>query len=131
MAAMNSANHVMLLGDLLIWYYEDLAGIRNAPGSCGFKKILMQPIFPDGLDYVDASYNSVTGLIKSNWKRDGNKLEWKVTIPANSSAVLYIPKMFNAKPVSQDGVHSVDEKDNAVVVEIGSGEYMFKSMDLE
>lgn len=129
--AMNSANHVMLLGDLLIWYYEDLAGIRNAPGSCGFKKILMQPIFPDGLDYVDASYNSVTGLIKSNWKRDGNKLEWKITIPANSSAVLYIPKMFNVKPVSQGGVHSVDEKDNAVVVEIGSGEYMFKSLDLE
>lgn len=127
--AMNSANHVMLLGDLLIWYYEDLAGIKCAPGSCGFRKILMQPVFPDGLDYVDASYNSVSGLIKSNWKRDGNMLEWKVTIPANSSAVLYIPKMFNAMPVSQDGVHSVNEKDDAVVVEIGSGEYMFKSLD--
>ena len=23
--AMNSRNHVMLLGDLLIWFYEDLA----------------------------------------------------------------------------------------------------------
>ena len=34
--AMNSGNHVMLLGDLIIWYYEDLAGIKNAPGSVAF-----------------------------------------------------------------------------------------------
>ena len=33
--AMNSRNHVMLLGDLLIWFYEDLAGIKNAPASVG------------------------------------------------------------------------------------------------
>ena len=35
---MNSGNHVMLLGDLVIWFYEDLAGIRNDPQSAGFKK---------------------------------------------------------------------------------------------
>src|SRR6185312_16292458 len=37
--AMNSGNHVMLLGDLLTWCWQDLAGI--APGSPGFKVILM------------------------------------------------------------------------------------------
>ena len=58
---MNSGNHVMLLGDLVIWFYENLAGIRNDPQSAGFKKILMQPVFIDGLDYVKASYNSVSG----------------------------------------------------------------------
>ena len=42
--AMNSGNHVMLLGDLVIWLYEKLAGIKNAPSSIGFKKILMQPV---------------------------------------------------------------------------------------
>ena len=26
---MNSGNHVMLLGDLIIWYYEYLGGIRH------------------------------------------------------------------------------------------------------
>ena len=36
--AMNSANHVMLLGDLLIWYYEDLAGIKCADSAQAFKK---------------------------------------------------------------------------------------------
>ena len=31
--AMNSANHVMLLGDLIVWAYGYLGGISNAPGS--------------------------------------------------------------------------------------------------
>ncbi len=29
--AMNSHNHVMLVGDLIIWLYEDLAGIKSDP----------------------------------------------------------------------------------------------------
>lgn len=45
--AMNSRNYVMLLGDLLIWFYEDLAGIKNTPASVGFKQILMEPVFPE------------------------------------------------------------------------------------
>ena len=85
---MNSGNHVMLLGDLVIWFYEDLAGIRNDPQSAGFKKIQMEPVFIDGLDYVKASYKSVSGEIKSHWKREDGNIEWKVTIPANTSATV-------------------------------------------
>ena len=51
---MNSRNHVMLLGDLLICFYEDLAGIKNTPASVGFKQILMEPVFPEKLNYVNA-----------------------------------------------------------------------------
>ena len=54
--AMNSGNHVMLLGDLMTWYYENLAGIKSDPQQVGFKKIVMAPYFPDGLDWVNASY---------------------------------------------------------------------------
>ena len=89
----------------------------------------MEPVFPDGLDYVNASYNSVSGMIKSSWKRDGDKLEWKVTVPANTSAVVRIPKMFNAKPVSQEGIHGMNETEDSTIVEIGSGEYVFKSIN--
>lgn len=67
--AMNSANHVMLLGDLVIWYYEDLAGIKCAPESIAYKKLIMAPVFPEGLNAVSASYESVYGEIKSAWKK--------------------------------------------------------------
>ncbi|MCC6397083.1 MAG: family 78 glycoside hydrolase catalytic domain, partial [Bacteroidetes bacterium] len=41
--AMNSGNHVMLVGDLVIWLYENLAGLKGDPGNPGFKHIVMQP----------------------------------------------------------------------------------------
>ena len=70
--SMNSQNHVMMLGDLLIWYYENLAGIRTDKTDVGFKKIIMKPSLPDGLHFVNASYKSLHGVIKSNWKKDAD-----------------------------------------------------------
>ena len=51
---MNSQNHVMMLGDLLIWYYENLAGIKSE--TAGFKKLIMKPEMINGLNHVNASY---------------------------------------------------------------------------
>lgn len=90
--AMNSHNHVMLLGDLLIWYYESLAGISTDKTNVGFKQIEMNPVFPNGLDFVNASYNSVYGKIHSAWTKKGDKIEWKIEIPANTSANVILPK---------------------------------------
>lgn len=87
--SMNSGNHVMLLGDLIIWEYEYLGGIRAL--EPGYKKIQLKPYPIDGLDFVNCSYNSVSGRIESNWKRHGNRLEWNITIPANTEAEVWIP----------------------------------------
>ncbi len=87
--AMNSGNHVMLLGDLIIWYYEYLGGIR--PLAPGYSKIMLKPYPIKGLDYVNCSYQSVSGLIKSKWKRNGNNFEWEILIPANTTAEVWLP----------------------------------------
>ncbi len=89
--AMNSGNHVMLLGDLLPWYYENLAGIRTDKSEVGFKKVILKPSFPKGLNAVTSSHESPYGLIKSEWKRENNKLYWSVTVPSNSSAEIQLP----------------------------------------
>lgn len=86
--AMNSRNHVMLLGDVLIWMYENLAGIKNHPDSIGFKTILMAPVFPDGLDFVKASHMTPYGLVSSHWQRNGDSLEWEVIIPFVSNTAV-------------------------------------------
>lgn len=120
--AMNSANHVMLLGDLLIWYYEDLAGIKCADDAVAFKKIEMSPVLPKGLDYVDASYESAYGTIESEWTRDGDKLTWRVVVPGNTSAQVYFPEGYQKASNSDLGnVRYSDDKK----VEVGSGEYIF------
>ena len=125
---MNSHNHVMLLGDLLVWFYEDLAGIKNDPSSVGFKKITMEPVFPERLSHVDATYDSPYGVIGSSWKRDGDNLSWDITIPANTTATVRLPSKFGVKVDSSTaGVRSASESDGTLVVELGSGKYTLLS----
>ncbi len=87
--AMNSGNHVMLLGDLILWEYEYLGGIRAL--EPGYSKIQLKPYPIEGLDFVNCSYNSVSGRIESNWKREGNRFEWDIVIPANTTAEVCLP----------------------------------------
>ena len=88
--AMNSGNHVMLLGDLLSWLYEYIAGIGAA--DVGYKHIAMRPDFSvDEIDQIDASYNSIYGKIVSRWRKEHGHLYWHVEIPANTKATLRLP----------------------------------------
>ena len=87
--SMNSANHVMLLGDLIIWEYEYLGGIRAL--EPGYTKIQLKPYPIKGMDFVNCAYESVSGRIESNWKRNGKRFEWDITIPANTEAEVWIP----------------------------------------
>ena len=89
---MNSANHVMQLGDLIAWLYEDVAGISSDLKRPGFKHIIMKPDFSvDEMDDIKASYKSVYGDIVSRWRKDGGKLYWHVEIPANTTAEVHLP----------------------------------------
>lgn len=125
--AMNSANHVMLLGDLIIWYYEDLAGIKCAPDAIAYKKLIMAPVFPEGLNTVSASYESVYGEIKSAWKKDNGSFSWDITIPGNTSAIVRIPKEFGIKHANQPGIKKVSDTAGYTEIEIGSGTYNFSN----
>ncbi|MDO5571455.1 MAG: family 78 glycoside hydrolase catalytic domain [Bacteroidales bacterium] len=126
--AMNSGNHVMLLGDLIIWYFEKIVGIANSPESVGFKQILMNPYFPEGLASAKGSYESLYGTIVSDWKIDDNKLNWNISIPGNSSAVVMIPSRFNVDVDAIPNVKSSDKEDGYTKVVLGSGDYNIVSL---
>ncbi|SFK90620.1 alpha-L-rhamnosidase [Porphyromonadaceae bacterium KH3CP3RA] len=126
--AMNSANHVMLLGDLLIWFYEDLAGIKNHPESTAYKKLLMEPKFPEGLSHVKASYKSVYGEIKSEWEKENGIFHWDITIPGNSSAIIRLPKDLNVSTPTGKGIRNVMETESGIEIELGSGSYRLSSI---
>jgi len=129
---MNSQNHVMLLGDLLIWYYEHLAGIRNAEGSNAFRIIEMKPDFPKGLESVNATYQSISGPITSSWKKTTTNLLWDIEIPTNVEALVYIPAAKettvkeSGKPASKSkGIKFIKMEKDRAVYQIGSGSYHF------
>lgn len=133
---MNSQNHVMLLGDLLIWLFEDLGGIKSDNKEVGFKKIIMKPENIDGLFFVNAKYQSSYGTIVSEWKKDESRtiFTWRISIPANTTALVYVPAE-NEKDVLESGkpvitnaeIKLIRMDDRCAVIQIGSGNYSFES----
>jgi alpha-L-rhamnosidase len=132
--AMNSHNHVMLLGDLIVWFYEYLGGIRNHPDGVGFKQIEMKPYPVEGLDCVTASYHSAHGLIKSAWKKQDGHFSWEITVPCNSTAIVYVPTgnkdtvtESGVNIASAEGVRFIETKGAYAIYEMGSGDYRIVS----
>jgi len=129
---MNSGNHVMLVGDLVIWFYENLAGMKSDPAQPGFKHIIMQPTPVGDLTFVKATHHSPYGLISSEWHRDGGgrpnfgKFDWQIEIPANTTATVFVPAT-NLGSVQADGVQPVRFEDGRAIFELGSGKYHFIS----
>lgn len=129
---MNSQNHVMMLGDLITWFYENMAGIRTDKEAVGFKKIIMKPSLPTDLQFVNASYKSAYGLIKSSWKKNDREFKWNISIPANTSARIFIPArsetdvLESGKALTED-LKVINFKNGVLTVEVPSGNYQFKS----
>ena len=131
---MSSSNHVMLLGDVITWMFEYLAGIRPDPANPGFKHIVLRPDMPRGLTQARATYDSVYGRIVSDWRIDGDRFAWKVTVPVNTTATVYVPARDVAdvseggKPaIEAGGVTLLRMESGRAVLSVASGDYAFKS----
>ena len=134
---MNSGNHVMLLGDFIPFSFENLAGIKSDDQQVAFKKIIMKPNFDiEKLSFVNASYKTPYGEVKSHWKKNFEQLEWSIKVPANSTAEVHFPlnslhiKEGGRLLKSGEGYLNVRTGGDSFVCEIGSGEYRF-TMELD
>jgi len=132
--AMNSGNHLMLVGDLVTWFYENLAGIRPDPAQPAFKHIIMRPTPVGDLTSVRASFNSSYGKIVSDWDISGGRFIWNVTVPPNVTATVYVPAKDQAAVTESGkqaraarGVKYQRTKAGAAIYEIGSGAYRFEA----
>ncbi len=138
-AAMNSFSHYAF-GAVCEWMFQTLAGIQS--DGPGYEKIIIRPTPPapasnamhKPIDSVDASYDSIRGLIRSSWKLSDGRFSLDVTIPANTTATIYLPT---------SDVDSILESGNALagvvgvkflrtenghsVLRVGSGKYSFTS----
>ncbi|MEJ2614619.1 MAG: FN3 associated domain-containing protein [Ignavibacteriaceae bacterium] len=131
--SMNSQNHVMLTGDILTWMYEDLAGIKSDEKLPGFKKIIMNPQILSDMKFVNTSHESPYGHIGSYLKQQNHRLIWKVDIPVNSTADIYLPcskiedVSESGTPLnSSEGVHIIGKENGRVLITVGSGSYSFE-----
>ena len=139
---MNSFNHYSY-GVVSEWMFRRVAGIEADEAQPGFKHFFLMPTpddrtyFPAGqerITSVKATHESGYGLIRSEWQRtDDGRISYKATVPANSTATLYLPVLSGNDEITEggkaleeaEGVTFKGIEDGKAVIGLESGSYEF------
>jgi alpha-L-rhamnosidase len=132
--SMNSFNHYSF-GAVAAWMYNYSLGIQRDEDNPGFKHFNLMPT-PDpdkNMKFAKGYYDSMYGRIESEWKWQNEGWEYKVTVPANTSATLTLKsnslkniavngkKVKKAKSVNYKGANGQD-----ILLDLVSGHYTFR-----
>jgi alpha-L-rhamnosidase len=131
--SMNSFNHYSF-GAVGQWMMSYSLGIqRDEPG---FRKFILQPE-PDPTGHMTRAkgfYDSMYGRIDSGWEVENGILTYTATVPANTTATLYLPASSvktikeSDKPVKKSkGIIFLKYESGKAVYELKSGSYRFIS----
>lgn len=136
-ASMNSFNHYSL-GSVGEWLYRFVAGIdtsANYMEEAGFAHFDLRP-YPDArIGFVEASFLSPYGEIRSNWHlSEDDLLKFDVTIPAGTTATVFVPAMTpesvreNGESISDSNVlRFLGWEEGRAIYHVRSGRYEFRS----
>ena len=130
---MNSFNHYAY-GAVGAWMYAVVGGIDLDPCQPGYKNIIMHPQPGGNLTSARTELRSMYGLIKSEWALNQHTFDWRITVPANSTATVYVP----AKDASQvtenghvietaQGITFLRTENGFAVFEVEAGSYSLSS----
>jgi len=128
---MNSFNHYAL-GSVGEWLFASVAGIDTDENRPGYKHVLVKPQPRPGLTSARASYHSLHGPIATDWKQGGDRFTLTVTVPANTTATVWVASNDGArvtesgKPAEQsEGVTFLRREPGFAVFAVTSGTYRF------
>ncbi|MER6007856.1 family 78 glycoside hydrolase catalytic domain [Nonomuraea angiospora] len=85
-----SANHFML-GYVMTWLTEDVAGLKQAADSVGWRRVVVAPRGLDLADAAEVSYDSPAGTYLIRWERHGRRAEITVRVPEHGHASFDCP----------------------------------------
>ncbi len=84
-----SMNHFMM-GHLMEWQYAYVAGIRQKPGSTGWRHVLIAPN-PGALEFVRSTFTAPTGTFAVAWTKKGKKFEITIDAPRGVKTEAILP----------------------------------------
>lgn len=89
--SMNSFNHYSF-GAVGSWMLNYSLGIQRDETSPGFQHFVLSPEADtkEGLQCAKGYYDSMYGRIESSWQRNGDKVNYHFSIPANTSATVLL-----------------------------------------
>jgi alpha-L-rhamnosidase len=128
---MNSFNHYAYgaVGD---WMYRIAAGIEVDDLEPGYKHILIRPQPGGGFTWARASHESLYGKIRTAWEVNNQEFQLVAEVPSNTHATVRLPRAGlgqvkeSGKPLEAgNGITAVNKSGDTVVVEVGSGRYVF------
>ncbi|QGQ99683.1 hypothetical protein EHS13_34900 [Paenibacillus psychroresistens] len=129
-----SYNH-FFLGTIDDWFYKHLAGIKT--GTNGYKTSVIKPYLLGDLTSVSGKINTVRGWIESSWEKTESSFSYKLTIPVNTTATIFVPKagsgvlQESGGPAElAEGIIAITDEHEYWKVQAGSGTYQFE-LDIE
>ena len=116
------------------WFIQGIGGIRIDEKSPGFSHFNIRPAILGDLTFANARYQSAHGAIVSNWRKEGGKLHLDVTVPAGTTATVYVPGSApdavteSGRPAAQSqGVQAAGVEKGKAAFLLSSGQYQFVS----
>ncbi|MDR1692995.1 MAG: glycoside hydrolase family 78 protein [Oscillospiraceae bacterium] len=82
-----SLNHYSK-GAVCEWLFKTMCGIR----ICGENTFTIAPRPGGNINHAEARYQSVYGEVKSGWRKEGRRVVYSVSIPANCIAEIVLPQ---------------------------------------
>jgi hypothetical protein len=128
----SSQNHFML-GHITEWFYHDVAGIQPDPTAPGFERIVIRPTPVGDLTWAQASYESVRGKIRSEWRVEDGRFQLSVHVPPNTTASVLVPGtdalLIEPTPGSPGAatVQRMGTETGRTPFIVGSGDYRFEA----
>lgn len=132
---MNSFNHYSF-GAVGTWLYDTSLGIARDENSPGFQHFILQPT-PDptgAMTYAKGYYDSMYGRIESGWTKTGTGYHYRLVVPANTTATLYLsaPQERNVmeggvRAAKAQGVKLLRQEKGKIVYELSAGSYEFET----
>lgn len=122
--SMNSFNHYSF-GAVGFWMLSRILGLAPAEKAACWD--LMPTPDPEGtVTWAEGSVETVKGTYESGWRTQPGKVEYRFTLPANTTATLYLPVQDGVIILlGQERVTPLRYENGRAVFQISSGSYEF------
>ena len=129
--SMNSFNHYAY-GAIGEWMVRVVGGLDVDADNPGFQRAVVAPRPGGGITWAKTALESMVGRYAVEWRRHNGEMEVSVSVPANGAALVRLPGATldavteGGTPLSAaGGCTNARQDDDAVVVEVGAGNYVF------
>ena len=76
-------------GAVCEWLFDTMCGIKVS----GERQFTIAPKVGGSMTYAECEYDSIYGKVSSKWVRNGDKVKYTITVPANTTATIELPSV--------------------------------------